>query len=720
MAARGRPTRRGSPYLVARLVKKPWLSARILAVLERFLHKEYLRRSLKRVIQRNGPAVREVLDVWGTTQDRRELDNLLLARSLARGPAPDEPLCSIVIPIFNNAALTYSCLRSILLARVSAPFEVIAVDDGSTDAVPEVLEHFRARITVIANEDNRGFVAACNRGAAAARAPFLVFLNNDTLVPDGWLDRLLETARAFDDAGAVGAKLVFPDGSIQEAGGIVWNDGSAVNYGRWDDPDAPQYNFVREVDYCSAACLLVRRDLFERLGGFDIRYAPAFYEDTDLCFGLRDMGYAVYYQPRCEIVHCEGATAGSDPDLGFKRYQRINRTKFAEKWHAPLSRQKPPGPRRVREASDRRTGPRVLVFDAEPPTFDRDAGSLRMFSILETLTRMGYQVAFLLRRKARLDRYGRALGGIGVRLVPENEVFAELAAGRHDLVVVSRLAIAKQFLKRIKKAAPRVPVLFDTVDVHFVREMRRAELETGSRGRKQALRIKKEELGIARACDLTIAITAADKEHLLAEDPSLRVEIVPSVHEPVDVEPSPAGRRGLMFIGGFQHPPNTDAMLYFAAEIFPALVAELEDVELLIVGSHPSAEVEALASERITVTGFVADTAPYFGRSRVFVCPLRYGSGMKGKIGEALAHGIPVVTTSIGAEGMGLVHGETAMIQDSPVDFRSDVVRVYRDDALWTKLARNGQRHIAQRFGPAALRERLEKTLSGLPSQPRS
>jgi len=715
MSSKKRSRKDRSRFFIAHLTKSKWLSERILSVLERFLNKDHLRRRLRQVIRQQGPAVREVLNVWEADLDSRELSNILLDRALASAPPPEDrepPLCSVIIPVFNNGTLTYSCLKSLLLAKVTTPFEVIAVDNASFDHAPVVLDHFRSKVTVIRNETNEGFVTACNQGAAAATGRYLLFLNNDTVVPDAWLDRLVATAEEHENVGAVGCKLVFPDGTIQEAGGIVWNDGSACNYGKWKDPDDPHFTFLREVDYCSAACLLVRRDLFEELGGFDTRYAPAYYEDTDLCFGLRSLGYRVLYQPCCEIEHCEGATAGIDENVGFKRFQKINRAKFTAKWSQTLATQSPPGSRHREVAADRRRGPRILVLDWQVPTYDRDSGSLRIFSILKALTRLGYRVSFMLQKKARYDHYARELGGIGVRLVPKKAVRRELAGGRHDLVIASRMNVAERFLKHIRRAAPRLPLIYDTVDVHFVREMRAAELSRDKQALAHAREVRRREIAIARACSLTLAITEADSQHLLREDPTLEVAVLPNVHQPLAVTATPEGRRSLMFIGGFKHPPNRDAMLYFVAEILPLITAELGPVELQIVGSDPPAEVAALSSETIVVTGYVPDTTPYFARSRVFVCPLRYGAGMKGKIGEAQLHGVPVVTTTIGAEGIELVHGETALIQDDESAFAQDVVRLFQDDLLWTRLSAAGKSHIETHFGTAALEERLARIMA--------
>jgi len=250
---------------------------------------------------------------------------------------------SIIIPVYNNVQYTEQCLRE-LQRTLPRNFrgEIIVVDDASTDDTPAVLTRWAERdrrIKVVRNSQNSGFVRTCNRGAEVASGEILVFLNNDTLPLPGWLPPLLRLLRDKPDAGAVGGKLVYPDGRLQEAGGVIFSDGSGLNFGKNEDADDPVYNFVREVDYCSGALLATRRSLFLELGGFDLRYEPAYYEDTDYCFSLRRHGYRVYYQPESAIVHFEGATSGTDLQAGVKRYQTVNQAKFIEKWRPALQRQ---------------------------------------------------------------------------------------------------------------------------------------------------------------------------------------------------------------------------------------------------------------------------------------------------------------------------------------------------------------------------------------------
>lgn len=255
-------------------------------------------------------------------------------------PETDEPVASIIIPVFNQPGLTRDCLRSIAAVGAREPFEVIVVDDASSDPRMEAL-HAIAGVTWLRNARNSGFIASCNRGAAQARGSVLVFLNNDTEVTPGWLDALLQNVQR-QDVGMVGARLVYPDGRLQEAGGLVFADGSAWNYGRLARPDDPRYLHRRDADYCSGAAIAIERALFRQLDGFDTRYAPAYYEDTDLAMATRAAGLRVVCVP-ATVVHREGASAGTDVTRGMKAHQPINMRRFREKWRDQLSSHAPVG-----------------------------------------------------------------------------------------------------------------------------------------------------------------------------------------------------------------------------------------------------------------------------------------------------------------------------------------------------------------------------------------
>lgn len=214
-------------------------------------------------------------------------------------------------------------------------YEIIIADDVSNDETIKIKDYVQ-NITVIRNEKNLGFLLNCNNAAKYARGEYLHFLNNDTQVEENWLSSLVQLIESDEKIGMVGSKLVYPDGRQQEAGGIIWNDASGWNFGRLDDPSKPEYNYVREVDYISGASILLSKKLWLEIGGFDERYVPAYYEDSDLAFEVRNHGYKVMFQPKSVVVHFEGISHGTDTNTGIKSYQIKNKEKFIEKWKDEL------------------------------------------------------------------------------------------------------------------------------------------------------------------------------------------------------------------------------------------------------------------------------------------------------------------------------------------------------------------------------------------------
>jgi len=640
---------------------------------------------------------------------------LFLSQSHAklRFPKFEEPSVSIVIPTFNKAEYLYQCLESVL-AYTDVPYELIIVDDCSRDSTPELLERCE-NARIVRNSENLGFVESCNRGARNAKGKHILFLNNDVIVTKNWLGPLLETIER-DGVGAVGAKLVYPDGRLQEAGAIIWKDGSGWNYGRYDDPDKPEYNFVREVDYCSGAALLVRGDLFKKLGGFDRRFKPGYYEDVDLCFSIRKLGYKVLYQPKSTIIHFEGVTGGVSIGSGIKRYQEVNRPKFYEKWKEALKEHYDADPMNLFSARTRGMGLNILIIDHYVPEFDKDSGSCRMHNILKILIELGHKVTFVGDNLVKLEPYTEILQQYGIEVlyapyVNSIEGFLIKNGKRFDIVILSRAHIADKYISIVRNHCAKAKVIFDTVDLWHLREMRRAGVEGDEEILKRAMELRELEFKLMRMSDLTLVTSPAEKEIVMKEDPSIRVEVIPNIHE---VRPPRRGfskRRDIMFLGGFAHPPNVDAIKYFLREVFPIVKRKIPDAKLYVVGSNPTEEVKRLGSRDVIVTGYVKDLSQYFENCRVFVAPLRYGAGLKGKIGESMAHGLPVVTTSIGAEGMGLEHGENALIADEPGKFARCVMMLYANEELWNRLSKNSIKHIEGKYSINVVKEQIKRLL---------
>jgi GT2 family glycosyltransferase len=609
-------------------------------------------------------------------------------------PTSNAPLVSVVIPIYGKLAYTLRCLDSIVQNPPTTPFEVIVVDDCSSDDSVQVLQKIFG-IRLIQNSENQGFIRSCNSGASAALGKYVLFLNNDTQVTPGWLDALLQTFRDFPGTGLAGSKLVYPDGRLQEAGGIIWQDGSAWNFGRFQDPSLPVYNYAREVDYCSGASIMVPKALFDELGGFDEHYLPAYCEDSDLALKIRDKGYRVIYQPMSTVIHFEGVTSGTDTTQGVKAYQVENAKKLFARWQDRLKGHQEPG-HDVDNAKDRRAKRRVLVLDHCTPTPDQDAGSVTVFNLLLLLREMDFQVTFIPEDNfLYMPGYTTALqaAGIEVLYAPHYTSVAQHlkeAGQRYDLAFLFRPGVVERHLKDIRKYCPNAKVLYHTVDLHFLRMTREAELLNDNLKLKEAEDMKGRELAAIQSCDASIVHSTAEFELLRPELPEAKLHVFPLI---MDVPGTTVGfqqRRDLVFVGGYQHTPNVDAVKFMVAEIMPLLRQRLPGVRFYAVGSKPPEEIKALACEDVVITGFVKDLNPLLDKMRVSVAPLRYGAGIKGKIGTAMTVGLPVVASSLAAEGMSLTDGENILIADDPESFMAAIVNLYESEEFWCRLSVGG------------------------------
>lgn len=639
-----------------------------------------------------------------------------LSSAIVRPEDEFKPVVSIIIPVYGQLAYTLNCLHALARHASKYSFEVIVMDDRSPDDSKRWLSGI-PWVRFVHQSENQGFLKTCNNAGAIAKGDYIVLLNNDTRVVDGWLDEMIGSFDQFPQAGLVGSKLFYPDGKLQEAGGIIWKDGSAWNYGRNNDPARPEYCYARRVDYVSGASIALPTDLWRQLGGFDERYAPAYCEDSDLAFRVRDVGREVWMQPLSRVIHYEGKTSGTDLTKGVKAYQVVNSQKFYDRWKDVLALHRPNAESPELER-DRPLKKRVLVLDATTPTPDQDAGSVTTWMNLLILRNLGFKPHFipndnLLFQKTYTANLQRQ--GIECHYIPFDwtlEDHLQRHGASYDFVLIFRPNVATKALPLLRRYAPQAPIAFNNMDLHYLRLQRQAEVSGDVSLMPEIQKQKQLEFDVMISVDCAVVPSYEEAAILKRELPDAPVVVLPFMTDIVGTTSSFDERRDFVFIGGYNHSPNVDAVEYFVKEIWPAVRSGAPGAKFYVVGSHPPQRILDLASEDIVVTGRVDDLQPYLDRSRVCVCPVRYGAGVKGKVTTAMSHGLPVVSTTIGAEGMGVVEGRDLIVADEPADFAAATLRLYNDRELWKRISTAGldfaSEHNSMKMGARVLGEIID------------
>jgi len=624
---------------------------------------------------------------------------------------PRFPKISIIIPTFDQVNFLKQCLTSIESKSTYKNYEIIIVTNNldENSEMRRFLKTSKNRVLIFDKEYSFG--AINNFASKESKGEFLLFLNDDVeIISPNWLEALLKLG-LDERVGVVGAKLLFPNGKLQEAGGIVWGSGAVWNYGRNSNPDDLDFNFVRDVDYSSASCLLVKKKIFEKVKGFDLRYTVAYCEDNDLCHSIKDLGYRILYQPLACVIHHEGKTSGTDVRSGIKSYQIQNEKKFKKKWNRVLKNRGIDSEKNAFIERNRKQGANILFIDHYVPEYDKDSGSLVTFYIMNIFSSLGNRVTFWPENLNKKEPYVSELQQKGIEVIygPNNfESFIKERGWEFHICFTGRPHISKKFIEIIKKYAPHCKILYDTHDLHFVREMREAKLANDPIKFEKAKLTRKNEFEIIHKADITITRGIKEANIVLDDNSSLKLAVIPPLQIPQKDIPSYNLRKDILFVGGFQHAPNVDAIEYLIKDIFPKIL-KLQNVKLYIIGSNPTQKVVDLCTNKKNVIflGYVENIEPYLKKCRILIAPLRFGAGVKGKITQSMAYGLPVVTSSIGTESISDDNSKVLIEAENSNDFAKKTVALYNDEKSWTELSNNGKEFAEKHYSPESVRSTI-------------
>ncbi|MEO9945783.1 glycosyltransferase [Paraglaciecola sp.] len=625
--------------------------------------------------------------------DRNEYPKITL-------PKFDKPIVSIIIPAYNKFELTYHCIASLILAFNKTPFEVILADDCSTDETEEA-ENYIENLVVSRNKKNLMFLRNCNKAAEICQGEYLLFLNNDTEVTSCWLDELIDIISSNDNCGLVGSKLLNEDGSLQEAGGIVWASCTPWNVGNGENPNKPEYNYVRHADYLSGASLCIRKDIWEQVEGFSDYLAPAYFEDTDIAFKVREAGYSTLYVPSSEVFHFEGMTNGRDLNSGVKKNQVVNFKKFAQRWSSTVRYNGQQGIENLQIEKDRKIQKRILVLDYTAPDPNRDAGSYAAIQEIKLMQSLGFKVTFATDNLAHLGDLTIKLQKMGVEVLYAPfyisiDYMLSKRLKEMDAVYITRYYVAQSFVDRIKSLQPSIPILFNNADLHFLRELRAAKSDEEL---TKALKTRGDELDICKKVDAILCYNSTEHavitSHILEQR---NFHITPWVLESKKTGPSFDEREGIAFLGGYGHQPNVEAVEYLVDKIMPLLQSSRPDIKLYVYGSKMPKSFSDYECENIEMVGFAENLDDVFHKHRVFVAPLLSGSGIKGKVLEAMAYQVPCVLTDVAAEGTGLSNGISCYIANTPEEWNKNIIDLYDNPKIWNDFSQGEKQIVKEQY----------------------
>ena len=652
-----------------------------------------------------------------------KLQNFLFSRAEIKFTPVEQPIVSIILILYNRAELTLSCLDSILHNNFKS-LEVIIIDNNSSYCTSQLLDRIHGA-KIIRNSENRHFLLASNQASDIATGKYLLFLNNDAQILGNSIDAAVKTIEANQNIGAVGGKIILPDGTLQEAGSIIWRDGSCLGYGRGDDPEASQYMFQREVDYCSGAFLLTTRDLFLELGKFDEAYQPAYYEETDYCVRLHKAGKKIIYNPQVAILHYEFAS--SDKQDNAIELQKRNQLIFNTKHQDWLQSQQAPDIANILVASHKKGDNKSILFvDDRIPHPYLGSGYTRSHKILNIMSDLGYLVTFyatdISHSESWQDTYHDIKSNIeiiqdwGLQKLGD---FLKVRQNFYDIILVSRphnMSYLNSILNN-HNFLENIRIIYDAEALYCLRDFAYQELQNNPVSEETKEQKIRDELALASYSNLIISVSSLEKQKFI-EYGYQQVEVL---GHSLSCYPTPKQfneRKDILFVGSIYdlQSPNADSIIWLSQEIFSMIKQELGNtVQLIIVGNNSVPEIkEKIANfdeSTIQMKGKVEDLVEYYNSSRLFVAPTRFAAGIPHKVHEAAAYGLPIVTTSLIAQQLQWQNEQDILVADDAKDFALQCIKLYQDESLWQKLRDNALAKVEYQCSPEAFTQKIKNIL---------
>lgn len=626
----------------------------------------------------------------------------------------DQPTISIILVFYNQAHLSLLCLQS-LIKFADVPFELIIVDNGSSDSTTDLLAVLD-NCVVLSNVENLGFVKAVNQGAKHARGEYILLLNNDAVIHQQTLSSALSSIHERESVGAVGGKISLIDGSLQEAGSIIWSDGSCLGYGRGDDPMASDYMFERDVDYCSGAFLLFRRKHFEELDGFDLDYAPAYYEESDFCIRLQKKGLRVVYNPTIKITHYEFASSGGMSSAS--KLQQEHQQILCEKHSDWLRNQSQNNPALIIQARTANKFPNVLLIDDRVPHPSLGSGYPRSAHMLNSMDKLDLNVTFFPLQFPIDDwktTYSTLSKSIEVVLEKGRSglyPFLNSRKGFFQYIVVSRIHNMK-FFREIFETNPSLiegsKIIYDAEALTASREILHRQLLCQPVTEIEKEDLITEEMQQSKIAETVIAVSAREAD-VYRQHGINNVCILGHTLSVMPGDKDFSSREGILFVGALRDEgsPNVDSLLWFVINVLPIIEVAIPEIKLYIVGDKAASSLASIEKENISFLGRLDCVAGVYNSSRIFVAPTRFAAGIPHKVHEAASMGIPCVTTPLLAMQLQWQHEKELLIGEDAKCFAEQCVRLYQGEALWQSVQEAGLTAVERDCSDSKFQEELK------------